>query len=190
MRKIIVFNLLSLDGYFAGADGNIDWHNVDSEFNDFAVEQTSQFGGIIFGKMTYQIFEEFWPKVVNDKKMSKEDRKIAQIIDDVWKIVVSKSLKKVTWKNSKLYHDIDHQEVKQWKAYDGKDLVIFGSGTIVQQMTKLKLIDEYRFLINPVVLGKGKPMFANQDEMLKLTLVATRKFKNGNILLTYRPVSS
>lgn len=187
MRKIIVFNLLSLDGYFAGTDGNIDWHHVDDEFNDFAIEQTSQLGGLIFGMTTYKIFEDFWPKAVHDPKMSPEDRKIAQIIDDIWKIVFSKSLKEVTWKNSKLYHEIDPKEVKKWKEDDGKDLAIFGSGTIVQQMTNLGLIDEYRFLINPVILGKGKPMFTNPDEMLKLDLRKTRTFKNGNVLLTYVP---
>lgn len=188
MRKIIVFNLLSLDGYFAGTDGNIDWHHVDDEFNQFAIEQTSKFGGIIFGKTTYQMFEDFWPKAVNDPSMSPEDRKVAKIIDDIWKIVFSESLKSVTWKNTKLYHEIDPKEVKKWKEYDGKDLAIFGSGTIVQEMTNLGLIDEYRFLINPVILGEGKPMFKDMNDMLKLELLSTRTFGNGNVLLTYKPV--
>lgn len=187
MRKIIVFNLITLDGYFAGEDGNIDWHQVDDEFNEFAIEQTGQFGGLIFGKTTYQIFEDFWPKAVNDPKMSKEDRKVAQIIDDIRKIVFSKSLKEVTWKNSELYHDIDPEVVKQWKKDDGRDLAIFGSGTIVQQFTNLGLIDEYRLLLNPIVLGKGKPMFANLNEKLSFKLTNTRPFKNGNVLLTYVP---
>ena len=94
MRKIIVFNLVSLDGYFAGTDGNIDWHNVDDEFNDFAVKHTLSFGGIIFGKTTYQMFEEFWPKAMDDPKMSPEDRKIGHIIDDMWNLFFQKLLKK------------------------------------------------------------------------------------------------
>lgn len=192
MRKIVVFNLLSVDGYFAGDDGNIDWHQVDDEFNTFAVEQTSEFGGIIFGKTTYQLFESYWPQTLKDpqdlpagRQASDDDRKIAQMIDETWKLVFSKSLKEVTWKHAKLYHDIDPEEVKQWKQYDGKDLVIFGSGTIVQQFTNLDLIDEYRLLINPVILGKGKSMFADVNDMHKLKLVNTRAFKNGNVLLTY-----
>jgi dihydrofolate reductase len=187
MRKIVVFNLLSLDGYFAEEDGNIDWHQVDDEFNQFAIEQTASFGGIIFGKTTYKIFEDFWPQALKDPKTSPDDRKIAQTIDDIWKIVFSKSLKEVTWKNSKLYHEIDPEEIKKWKENDGKDLAIFGSGTIVQQFTNLSLVDEYRFLVNPIVLGKGKPMFANLKEKLKLKLLDTRTFGNGNILLTYQP---
>ncbi len=77
MRKIVVFNLISLDGYFAGEDGNIDWHNTDDEFNQFAIEQTSQFGGIIFGRTTYKMFEEYWPTALKDPKTSPDDRKIA-----------------------------------------------------------------------------------------------------------------
>src|SRR5438128_1253831 len=139
MRKIIVFNLVSLDGFFAGPKGEIDWHNVDDEFNKFAVEQTQTFGAILFGRITYQLFESFWPAAVNDPKMSKDDREIAKIIDDIEKIVFSKTFKKATWKNSKLLHDIDVKEIKKLKQKTGKDMVIFGSGTIVQELTNLGL---------------------------------------------------
>lgn len=186
MRKIVVFNLVSLDGYFAGEDGDISWHNVDDEFNKFAIEQTSQFGGIIFGHTTYQLFEDYWPKALKDPTTSPDDRKIAQIIDDMWKLVFSKSIKEVVWKNSKLFHTIDPEEIKKWKDIPGKDLVIFGSGTIVQQFANLGLIDEYRLMVNPIILGKGKPLFANIKDQLDLKLIDTRIFKNGNVLLTYQ----
>jgi dihydrofolate reductase len=187
MRKIIVFNMITLDGYFADENGNIDWHQVDDEFNEFAVEQTAEFGGIIFGKTTYQMFEEYWPAELKNPKTSSEDRKIAQMIDDTWKLVFSKTLKEVTWNNSKLYHEIDPEEVKHWKEYDGKDMVIMGSGTIVQQFTNLGLIDEYRLMVNPIVLGEGKPLFDNLKEKLDLKLLKSREFKNGNVLLYYEP---
>lgn len=187
MRKIVVFNLITLDGHFAALDGDISWHNVDDEFNEYAVEQTKSFGGIIFGNTTYTMFEDFWPKALKDPKTSEEDRQIAQTIDDIWKIVFSKSRKNVTWNNSKLFHNIEPKEVKKWKMYEGPDLVIFGSGTIVQQFTNLGLVDEYRLLVNPIVLGKGKSMFKDMKDQLKLTLINTRTFKNGNVLLTYQP---
>lgn len=185
MRKLLVFNLVSVDGYFAGPDGNIDWHNVDEEFNQFAVEQTNTFGTIIFGRTTYQIFEDFWPKALKDPKTSQEDRLIAQTIQDAEKIVFSTTLKNVSWNNSKLFHEINPTEVKKWKDKPGKDMVIFGSGTIVQEMTNLGLIDEYRLLVNPIILGKGKPMFANIKDKQKLKLRETKTFKNGNVLLSY-----
>lgn len=186
MRKIVVFNLISLDGYFAGSEGDIDWHIVDNEFNKFAIEQTSQFGGIIFGRITYELFESYWPKALKDPKTSPDDLKIAQTIDDVWKIVCSRSLKDVTWKNSRVFQDINPEEIKRWKEMDGKDLVIFGSGTIVQQFTNLGIVDEYRLMVNPVILGKGKPMFKNVKDRQKLKLIKTRPFKSGNIFLYYQ----
>lgn len=186
MRKIVVFNMISVDGYFAGVDGNIDWHNVDDEFNKFAIKHTAEFGGIIFGKTTYQLFENFWPKALKDPKTGKDDLKIAKIIDDVYKIVFSKTLKDVTWKNTLLLHKIDSKEVKKWKQMDGKDIAIFGSGTIVRQFSDLNLIDEYRLMINPVILGKGKPLFENVKKK-NLKLKKTRGFKSGNVLLYYNP---
>src|SRR5258708_36157805 len=107
MKKIIMFNLVSIDGYFAGPNGEIDWHNVDDEFNKFAVEQTQTFGAIIFGRTTYQLFESFWPNAITDPNLSPEDHKIGQIIDDAEKIVFSTTLQKVTWKNSRLFKKID-----------------------------------------------------------------------------------
>lgn len=190
MRKIVVFNLITLDGYFARENGDIDWHNVDDEFNEFAVEHTQEFGTIIFGRTTYKMFEEFWPpfaKASRGKPTAlSPDEKIGQIIDDVEKIVFSKTLREVTWKNSKLFHEIDPEEVKKWKAQDGKPMAIFGSGEIVQEFTRLGLVDEYRLLLNPIILGKGKSMFKNVDQV-KLKLLSTRKFGNGNVLLTYTP---
>lgn len=187
MRKIVVFNMVSVDGYFAGSDGNIDWHRVDDEFNQFAVEHTAEFGGLIFGSTTYKLFEDFWPQALKDPKTSDDDRKIAQIIDDMWKIVFSKTRTDFTWKNTKSYSEIDPQEVKKWKEYDGKDLAIFGSGTIVQQFANLDLIDEYRLMVNPVILGEGKSLFKDVKKT-DLKLIKTREFKNGNILLYYQPV--
>lgn len=186
MRKIVVFNLVSVDGYFAGKDGNIDWHQVDDEFNKFAIEQTSEFGTLIFGATTFKIFEDFWPKVVTDPGASEDDRKVAQIIDDAKKIVFSRKLKEVTWKNTKVFDKITPENVIEWKSREGDDAVIFGSGQIIAQFTKLGLIDEYRLMVNPVILGEGKNMFDGVFET-KLKLIKTREFKNGNILLYYTP---
>lgn len=185
MRKIVVFNMISVDGFFAGIDGNLDWHNVDDEFNQFAAKQTKEFGALMFGRTTYSLFENFWPKVINSPKFSKEDHEIAETIDNINKIVFSKTLKNVTWKNSKLYEDIEPSEIKKLKKETDKDIAIFGSGTIVQALTNLNLIDEYRLMVNPVVLGIGKPLF---KEKLNLKLVNARIFKSGNVLLFYQPV--
>ncbi len=186
MRKIILFNLISIDGYFAGVDGDISWHNVDDEFNEFAVEQTKTFGTIIFGRTTFEMFEEYWPKALVDPATSDEDREIAQTIDDATKIVFSKTLTETSWNNSKIFSEINPENIKEWKERDGQDAVIFGSGTIAKQLAELDLIDEYRLMVNPVILGSGKNMFEDLDKK-NLKLDSLKQFGNGNVLLTYLP---
>lgn len=181
-----MFNLISIDGYFADENGGIEWHHTDDEFNKFGMEQAKSFGTIIFGRTTYELFEDYWPNALKDPKTSSDDRQIAQTIEDATKIVFSKTLKEVSWNNSKVFSEINPNNVNAWKEKEGRDAVIFGSGTIVQQFTKLGLIDEYRILINPVILGKGKSLFENAD-MQELELTNTKVFKNGNVLATYIP---
>lgn len=181
-----MFNLISVDGFFAGADGNIDWHNTDDEFNKFGAEQTKSFGTIILGKTTYQLFESYWPNALVDPATSEDDREIAQAIEDATKIVFSKTLENVTWNNTKVFKEITPENIISWKEKEGRDAVIFGSGTIVQQFSKLGLIDEYRILVNPIILGEGKSMFENMNQV-NLTLIDSKRFNNGNMLLTYTP---
>lgn len=132
------------------------------------------------------MFESFWPVVLKDQKTSEDNRKVAQSINDIEKIVFSSTLEKVTWNNSKILKKIDSEEIKKLKQEPGKDMVIFGSGTIVQAMTNLNLIDEYRLMINPVLLGQGKPMFKDMKDKVNLKLRNTKTFKNGNVLICYK----
>ncbi len=190
MGKIIVFNMLTLNGYYVGENDDISWHSVDNEFNDFAVEHTKSFKRLIFGRKTYQLFESFWPGAEVDSPMSKEDKEIGHSINTVKKIVFSRTLKEVLekphWQNITLLHDIDSTYIKELKQQRG-DMAIFGSGTIVQSFTNLGLIDEYRLMINPVILERGKLLFENVANQQKLKLINTRVFKNGNVLLCYQP---
>jgi len=178
--------MVTLDGYYAGVDGDISWHNVTAgdEFGEFANEQTGEFGMHIYGRVTYELMASYWPT----QEALKSDPIIAPLMNNTPKIVFSKTLPEVkegpSWKNITLFKDIDPIEVNKWKTAAKKDLVIFGSGTIVQQFTNLGLIDEYRLMVNPIILGKGKPLFT---EPLKLKLLNTKIFKNGNVLLYYQP---
>jgi dihydrofolate reductase len=181
MQKIIVFNMVTVDGYFAGVDGDISWHNTDAEFGKFANVQTQEFGTLIFGRVTYDLMFSYWPK----EDVTKNDPIVAGIMNNVDKIVFSRSMKKAHWNNTKLLKDIKKLEIEKLKQEAQKPIAIFGSGQIVQEFAKLGLIDEYRLMINPVTLGKGKPLFT---EKMKLQLTSNREFKNGNVLLTYEPL--
>lgn len=180
-----MFNMISVDGFFAGEDGNIDWHVADDEFNTFAVEFNKNVDAVLFGRTTYQLFEGFWPGALRAPETSKDDRIIAQIIEDAEKHVFSTTLESVSWNNSVLHRAFDPKFIQQLKEKEGGDIVIWGSGTICSQLAKENLIDEYVFMINPVILGKGKSLFKDLTENMQLQRKDLRQFSSGNILVTY-----
>lgn len=181
MSKIIVFNMVSLDGFFAGPNGEIDWHQVDAEFNDFAIKQLKEeVGLLLFGRTTYELMADYW----TSQQAVKNDPIVAGLMNGASKIVFSTSMAKAEWNNTKLLKEIKTEEIIKLKQETGKNIFIFGSGQIVQEFTKLNLVDEYRLMVNPLILGAGKPLF---KEKIKLKLLTDRQFKNGNVLLCYTP---
>lgn len=185
MRKILMFNMISVDGYFEDSKNSIDWHTVDDEFNEFAIHQQGKdFDTLLFGRKTYDLFESFWPTISEQPNVSKEDVEIGRQIDEKRKIVVSKTRKSVTWKNSEILEGDLETEVKKLKEEDGGNIMIYGSGKLVRALTDLGLIDEYRIMISPTILGSGANLFDGVQQK-NLKLVSSRSFKNGNVLLTY-----
>ena len=172
--------MISIDGYFAGPGGDISWHNTDEEFGKFAQEQTGEFGTLIFGRTTYDMMVSYW----SSEQGQKDDPIVARLMNDTPKIVFSKTLKNPSWENTKVFDNIAAENVIKWKESEGKPAAIFGSGEIVTQFANLGLIDEFRLMVNPVILGEGKKLFAGVKKS-KLKLLKTRKFINGNILLNY-----
>jgi len=185
MRRVTVFNLMTLDGYIAGQGGDISWHNVDEEFQELANAASNSGNTLLFGRVTYELMASFWPT----PEAIRTDPIVAAGMNKSEKIVFSRTLQKADWNNTRLVKDDMLAEVRRLKQQSGKDLTILGSGSIVSQLAQEGLIDEYQVLLNPVVLGKGKTMFDGMREKLTLKLVKTRIFKNGNILLSYEPAT-
>ena len=183
MRKLLVFNLVTLDGYFEGPNRDISWHNVDAEFNEYAVAMLDSVDMLLFGRVTYDLMAGFWPT----PDAIKNDPVVAEKMNSLPKIVFSKTLKKVEWNNTRLVKENIEEEIKNMKNQPGKDMALLGSGSILSGFTQRGLIDEYRIMVNPVVLGDGKPMFKGIKDRLKLELIQTRTFHNGNVLLYYQP---
>jgi dihydrofolate reductase len=178
-----MLNRISIDGFFAGPNGEIDWFIPDPEV-DKAAHQGAQADSVLMGRVTYQLFESVWPKITADPKASEEMRKTAEELNQMTKIVFSKTLKRVTWENSKLVKNDIVEEVRKLKQEKGASIIIFGSGTIVQQLTSEELIDDYFFVVTPVILGEGKSLFTGAKK-LALKLTETKNFKSGNILIHY-----
>lgn len=183
MRKVIVFNLMSIDGYIAGANGDISWHNVDEEFQELANQVSNSGNTLLFGRITYELMAGFWPT----EEAINTDPIVAAGMNRSEKIVFSRTLDRADWNNTRLVKDDMIGEIRRLKQGAGKDMTVLGSGSIVSQLAKEGLIDEYNVLINPVVLGRGKTMFEGLEERQTLKLIGTRVFQNGNVLLTYEP---
>ena len=190
MRNIHLFVTLSLDGYFEGSNHDLSWHNVDHEFNKFAIEQLRETGLILFGRRTYQLMEGFWPKAAVDPETSPDNQEIARLINNTEKIVFSRTLDSVreteNWKNVKLRRKVDPVEIKRLKEMPGKDIWV-GTSDLAVSFIKEDLIDEFRFMISPVVVGGGRRIFEGLNRKLDLELMESRKFDSGNVLLYYRP---
>ena len=183
MRRLTVFNLVTLDGYFAGKSGDISWHNVDEEFQELANKASNSGNTLLFGRVTYELMAGFWPT----PEAIKSDPIVAAGMNKSEKVVFSRTQDKVEWNNTRLVKGDMIAEVRNLKQGSGKDLTILGSGSLVSQLAQEGLIDEYNILLNPVAIGKGKTMFDGITDRLNLKLTSTRTFRNGNVLLTYVP---
>lgn len=185
MRKIIVFNHITLDGYFSGPNGELDWSGKDDgESIDLAREGQNQVDTFIFGRKTFEMMAGYWPL----PEVAEQNPVFAGVLNFNRKIVFSKTLMKTNWQPTLIVKEIDPKMIQGWKKEPGGNMMIFGSGTIVQQLTALGLIDEYQLILTPVLLGAGKQMFAYSGRRTDLKLVETRSFRSGNVMLVYRPV--
>jgi len=183
MRKVLFFMLTSLDGYFEGPNRDISWHNADNEFNEFAIKQTGEFGAFLFGRVTYELMASYWPTEV----AKRDDPIVAGLMNSLPKIVFSKTLEKVDWENTRLVKENFVEVISMLKQEAGKDIAIFGSSDLTVTLMEHALVDEYRIMVNPVVLGNGKPLFKGIKNKINLKLIKTKTFKSGNVLLCYEP---
>ena len=189
MRRLLVSNNLSLDGFMAGPDGDLSWFvyggfQTGTEWGDYARGLIQKVGAIILGRRTYEGFVGYWPTADDN------DPVITERINNLPKYVFSRSLSEVNWGKWGTAHLVKEdlvEWVRRMKQEDGKDLVIYGSGEIVSQLTEHKLIDEYQFAVHPVILGNGIPEFRNISDLRWLKLISVKPFKTGAILHHYHP---
>ena len=186
MPKIIVFNQVTLDGYFVDMNGDMSWaHKNDAEWNAFVADNAKGDAALLFGRITYELMAGFWPTPEAMKSMPV----VAERMNDLRKVVFSRTLDQASWNNTKLVKSDMVAAIRKMKKEPGNDMVIMGSGSIVSQLTQQGLIDEYEVVVNPLVLGRGRTMFEGVKEKLNLKLTKTRSFSNGNVFLCYEPAA-
>jgi dihydrofolate reductase len=173
--------MIALDGFFEGPKQELDWHNVDEEFHEFAERQLSTVDALLFGRVTYQMMASFWPTAIDS------DPVIAGRMNSLPKLVFSRTLNTVEWNNSRLIKGDIAEEVSKLKEQPGKDMALFGSAVVLSALMDANLIDEHRIMIAPIVLGSGNPLFKKMERRHRLKLLRTMTFKSGNVLLVYQP---
>jgi dihydrofolate reductase len=184
MRKVNVFNFITLNGYFQGSNGDISWHRHGGEESEYAAESLKSESILLFGRVTYEMMASHWPTPEAMKNMPR----VAEGMNKAEKIVFSRTLKKAEWNNTRLVKDNMVEEIRKMKQMPGKDMCILGSGSILTQLAEEGLIDEYQLMIDPLALGDGTPIFKNLRHKLDLRLTLSRAFKSGVLLLSYQPL--
>ena len=183
MRKLIFSIGVSLDGYFEGPNREIDWHLVDDELHWHMNEWIGALGGSLEGRITFELMADYWPNADQDPDSPPVIVEFARIWRDMPKLVYSRTLEKADW-NSTIVREVVPEEILAWKAQPGGDLVI-GGPDLAATFLRHDLIDEFRFYVNPVVLGRGRTVFPQFNDAISLKLVETRTFGNGVVLLRY-----
>lgn len=186
MGKLVVFNQVTLDGYFVDLHGDMSWaHKQDAEWNAYVADNAKGQSVLLFGRTTYEMMASFWPTPQAIQNLPA----VADRMNKLPKVVFSRTLDKATWNNTRLVKGDLAAEVRKMKQEPGPTMAIMGSGSIVSQLAEAGLIDEFLIVVNPIVLGKGKTMFDGIKKRLTLRQTSTRTFGNGNVLLCYEPMA-
>jgi len=188
MRKLRAVDSLTVDGYFSGPDGDFSWSGKnpnDVEWNAFVSDNAKSGGVLVFGRKTYEIMKSFWPT----PQAKKDFPAVAEHMNALPKVVFSRTLNSAAWNNTTIVKDDPVAAMRKMKLEPGKNMTILGSGTIVSQLAQAGLIDEYEFVMTPVVLGEGRTLFEGVKGKHSLALKRTRSFANGNVVLWYEPAA-
>jgi dihydrofolate reductase len=188
VRKIISMIHLSLDGMASGPNDELDWISYDDELEQYAHSMHDLTDAVIWGRNTYDLMASYWLTVPGNPGSTPAELNHVRWLESATKIVVSRTLDRVEWggaSNTVLIRDNIAEQINALKQQPGQDIWFLGSTGLAQTFMQLGLIDEYRVNVNPIVLGRGKPFFANLDHSLPLKLLESRTLRSGVIALRY-----
>ena len=186
MRKVISFMHISLDGFVAGPNGELDWVKVDQEIFDYVGKRINGGNTALYGRVTYQMMESYWPTAGDKPNASQHDIEHSKWYKKVHKVVLSKTMKDTGLTNTTIISDNLPDRVNKIKQQPGEDILLFGSPTATHSLLQLNLIDGFWLFVNPIILGRGIPLFTDISDKIKLKLLpSTRQFTCGVTELNY-----
>ena len=186
MRSLVFFMHSSLDGFVAGLNGELNWITVDDEIFDFVATMTDHADTALYGRVTYQMMEAYWPTAGEKPGAGKHDKEHSVWYNNVAKVVLSKTMDETGLKNTRVIRDNLFENINKLKQQPGKNILIFGSPGASHSLLHIGLIDEYWIFVNPVLTGQGIPLFKNIQGLIKLRLLESKTFTSGVIALHYR----
>jgi dihydrofolate reductase len=185
MRKLISFMHISLDGFVAGPNGEMNWVKVDEEIFDHIGERISKTDTALYGRVTYEMMQNYWPNAGDEPGASKHDIEHSTWYNKAHKLVLSKTMKGASLPNTTVISDNLSNEMAEIKQGAGSEILVFGSPTATHSLMQQNLIDGYWLFVNPVILGRGIPLFTDIKDKIKLNLLTTRQFTSGVTELNY-----
>lgn len=184
MRKLIMWNVITLDGYFEGNQNwDLSFHNViwGQELEKLSIEQLKSADYLVFGRVTYEGMAAYWTNAEGETA----EQEVAKLMNSIPKIVISKTLKSAEWNNTTIISENVSDEIQNLKEQDGKDIYVFGSANLSETFINDNLFDEYRIGIAPVILGSGRPLFRQGITSNNLSLVSIQQLLTGGLVLKY-----
>ncbi len=184
MRKLIMWNVITLDGYFEGKESwDLSFHNIiwGEELENISLEQLHSADYLVFGRATYEGMAAYWTKA----EAESSEQEIAKLMNSLPKLVISKTLKSADWNNTTIVRENASEEIQKLKEQGGRDIYVFGSANLSETFIKDNLFDEYRIGVAPVILGNGRPLFSKDIGTMKLSLVSTQQLETGGVILKY-----
>jgi dihydrofolate reductase len=183
MRTLASFIIISLDGFYEGPNGELDWPTVDEEFEEFAVRQLDEADTLGFGRATYEHMAAYWPT----EQAEANNPAITSRMNDMEKLVFSTTLTDASWSGTTVVRGEATEQMPTIKSAAGRELLVLGSAHLTADLAQAGLLDELRIMVCPIVLGQGRSLFEDLKDRVSLTLLRVRQFDSGNVVLTYRP---
>ncbi len=182
--------MISVDGCIEGPNGELDWHRADEEYQEYANQTLRSVDGILLGRKVYDVFLNYWPNVYEELKESENSSlhfETARLLYELPEYVVSTTMKEASWNNTHIIRDNFRNEIKKLKEKPGRDIACYGGAELTKFLLIENLVDEYRLIVNPIILGDGSPLFKTDSPQSKLQFKSARKFQSGAVMLTYKP---